>query len=547
MIILELSIFLLSVIFISFSLAGLGSLINFELNRNFFEEIFLGFVIVALVITFTHFFFKINFLISLLVFLVGLFLFYKNKNSFDFLKKKKNLLYLFLIIFLIPMFISQKYHEDFGYYHLPYSLALIEEKIIFGFANIDKPFVYNSIWLNLNPIFFLKDNNFNFQTLPVFLLFIIFIIFSLNKILEKKSIKISDFYLALVVFYFLLKFTRISEFGVDIPAVIFSVLGIYYFIKFYEVNETKKSFCFYLNLIYSIFSVLIKFSTIPILIFTIYLYFSNFKTQKFNIFRKKFFLIYFLCLCYFTQQFVYTGCFIFPSNLTCLNVSWFNSDYLNLSKQLELTNKGFYHVKDNFSPDEYLSNFKWFLFWIKRNSIEIIEHLITIFLPIVFFLFTLKKKKEKYLTFKKKTIFLFFVIISLVYWLNFSPVVRFATHIFIILVFLSLINIFSLKEFSKTKFLIFVLVFLIFNVSKNVLRIIKTENIFLGIQKVENNYIQNRDISNEHINVYYPDIKNNNKNGWQGRLCWNTPFICSYNELGVSKKNGYLIIKKIKN
>ena len=209
MIILELSIFLLSVIFLSFSLAGLGSLLSFELNRNFFEEIFLGFVIVALVITFTHFFFKINFLISLLVFLVGLFLFYKNKNSFDFLKKKTNLLYLFLIIFLIPMFISQKYHEDFGYYHLPYSLALIEEKIIFGFANIDKPFVYNSIWLNLNPIFFLKGNNFNFQTLPVFLLFIIFIIFSLNKILEKKSIKISDFYLALVVFYFLLKFTRI--------------------------------------------------------------------------------------------------------------------------------------------------------------------------------------------------------------------------------------------------------------------------------------------------------------------------------------------------
>ena len=244
MIILELSIFLLSVIFISFSLAGLGSLLSFELNRNFFEEIFLGFVIVALVITFTHFFFKINFLISLLVFLVGLFLFYKNKNSFDFLKKKTNLLYLFLIIFLIPMFISQKYHEDFGYYHLPYSLALIEEKIIFGFANIDKPFVYNSIWLNLNPIFFLKGNNFNFQTLPVFLLFIIFIIFSLNKILEKKSIKISDFYLALVVFYFLLKFTRISEFGVDIPAVIFSVLGIYYFIKFYEVNETKKNFVF---------------------------------------------------------------------------------------------------------------------------------------------------------------------------------------------------------------------------------------------------------------------------------------------------------------
>ena len=41
-----------------FFICWLGSLISFELNRNFFEEIFLGFVIVALVITLTHFFLK---------------------------------------------------------------------------------------------------------------------------------------------------------------------------------------------------------------------------------------------------------------------------------------------------------------------------------------------------------------------------------------------------------------------------------------------------------------------------------------------------------
>ena len=54
------------------------------------------------------------------------------------------------------MFVSQKYHEDFGYYHLPYALAFLEEKIVFGFANINKTFVYNSIWLNLYSIFFLE-------------------------------------------------------------------------------------------------------------------------------------------------------------------------------------------------------------------------------------------------------------------------------------------------------------------------------------------------------------------------------------------------------
>ena len=43
------------------------------------------------------------------------------------------------------------------------------------------------------------------------------------------------------------------------------------------------------------------------------------------------------------------------------------------------------------------------------------------------------------------------------------------------------------------------------------------------------------------------DVENNKKNGWQGRLCWNTPFICSYNKLDVSKKKGYLVVKKLKN
>ena len=73
------------------------------------------------------------------------------------------------------MFISQKYHEDFGYYHLPYALSFIEEKIVFGFANIDKPFVYNSIWLNLYPVFFYEDKNFDFLTLPSFILYLTFI------------------------------------------------------------------------------------------------------------------------------------------------------------------------------------------------------------------------------------------------------------------------------------------------------------------------------------------------------------------------------------
>ena len=149
---------------------------------------------------------------------------------------------------------SQKYHEDFGYYHLPYALSFIEEKIIFGFANIDKPYVYNSIWLNLYSIFFLNEKDYNFITLPSFLLFLSFILFSTNQLLSKNEKVASDYFLFITLFYFILKFTRISEFGVDLPAVIFSVLTIYYFLRFSETSlKDEKIEYFFLISIFSIF------------------------------------------------------------------------------------------------------------------------------------------------------------------------------------------------------------------------------------------------------------------------------------------------------
>ena len=70
-------------------------------------------------------------------------------------------------------------------------------------------------------IIFLIDKNFDFLTLPSYLLFLSFILFSINEITSKKNILISDYYLITILFYFVLKFTRISEFGVDLPSIIF--------------------------------------------------------------------------------------------------------------------------------------------------------------------------------------------------------------------------------------------------------------------------------------------------------------------------------------
>ena len=546
MIIFEIILFFLFIILASTSIAGYGSLINLKNNYNIFTDIFLGFVLISSITTFTHFFVKIDHLASLILVIFGVIFFLINKRFtiYKFLKKK--IIYIIIVLILLPMFISQKYHEDFGYYHLPYALAFVEEKIIFGFANIDKPYVYNSIWLNLKPIFLL-EKNFNFLTLPSFILFLFFIIFSINKILREATIKLSDYFIVICLFYFILKFTRISEFGVDVPGAIFSILSIFYFIKFIESNDNfEKEELFFLNFIFSIFAILIKLSNIPVILLTLYLYFFDFKNLKLIIFKKKFLLIYLISLVFIFQQFIYTGCILFPTSLTCLNVSWFHVDHLNLSKQLELTNKSYSIAKDIYSPEQYLNNFKWFPFWFKRNLVEITEHLITIFLPTLIFILFLPKKKKTEFSFDNKLILLIFVLISIIFWLKFSPVLRFGIHIFVTLIFLILIGFLTNREFSKKKFIIFLMIFTFFNFSKNILRIYNEETIFFGIKKIDNDFVMNKSISNRHVKIYYPDIKKNMKNGWQGRLCWDTPFICSYNNLEVKKNNGYLIINKLK-
>ena len=206
MIFFHLAIFFVSIVLFSFSIAGYGSLMRLKNENNFFINIFLGFTVISFIVTLSHFFFKINLAISSLIFFIGLVIYIKKNINFSFEFIKKNIFYIIIAFLLIPMFISQKYHEDFGYYHLPYALGFIEAKIVFGYSNINPAYVYNSIWLNLYSIFFSNGKNFDFLTLPSFILFLAFIFFSLNQILSKKNILVSDYYLVVVLFYLILKF-----------------------------------------------------------------------------------------------------------------------------------------------------------------------------------------------------------------------------------------------------------------------------------------------------------------------------------------------------
>ena len=541
--------FLLASCTIILSMAGYGNFLDYKYKNNFFEKIFLGIILTTFLLTLLHFFFKISFYISGGLLFIGLILFFRNHKKFLTNVYKSNLSYLIIFLILVPIYISQKYHEDFGYYHLPYVITMIEEKIIFGLANANSAFIHNSIWLNILPIFYINEN-YDFILIPTFIIYSVFIIYSFSLINKEKKKTISNFFLIVCLFYIVLKFTRISEYGNDIPALIFTILAILNFFKFEEERNLKKKISyFFYNFSFTVFAILIKFSVIPVLILSVYLFLKNYRNLYPEILKIRYIIIYILGITFFLQQFFYTGCFIFPSTISCLDVSWFNNEFIDVKKSLELVNKSYSIARNIFSPEEYLNNFTWFPYWFNRNYSEILEHLLTMIFPVILFLFISNKTNSpKKLELKKIKIFIFFILIGFLFWFTFSPVYRFGIIYFISTIFLITLYFYQNRVFSKKKFTTLILIFLLFNFSKNIIRIYDEDKIFYGIKKIKNEFLEYKNNSNERFSVFYPDIQKNNRNGngWQGRLCWDIKFLCSYGEIDINLFNNYLIIKKIK-
>ena len=101
------------------------------------------------------------------------------------------------------------------------------------------------------------------------------------------------------------------------------------------------------------------------------------------------------CLFFFSTIYLHR-LFYFSSKLSCIDVSWFDPNSLNAKYRLELINKSyFYKAKDFLSEQEYLQNLNWIPFWFERNYIGILEHLSTMIIPIILFIFLLKKIRKK--------------------------------------------------------------------------------------------------------------------------------------------------------
>ena len=206
---------------------------------------FYGLFLLTLVSLISSLFVAHNFIHNILLHLIGilLFLFTNVKNKKTYLK----IIFLISVVTFSALLIS-KTHDDFSYYHLPFTKYLTEQKVIFGMANLGHGYKLLSSLFFLNSTFylpFIKYFSFHF-TLLFFLIFFNF--FLLKEIVYKNTHEVAKFLYILAFTFFNLSFNRLAEFGTDKAGqllIVILIIKIFQHICF-ENDKTKLNNILYL-------------------------------------------------------------------------------------------------------------------------------------------------------------------------------------------------------------------------------------------------------------------------------------------------------------
>ncbi len=489
----NLAIFIFFYIFILFSVVGYGFLISkaigqYNISNNIGYLGLKGLFFLSIYSYLSSIFLKHNYLHNSLIMLFGfLSFFYFIRINF---KKYKSHIINFFVIFLI-LFISSliyKMHDDFPYYHFPYTYILTQNNLIVGLGQLNLGFRTPSSLFYLNSIFYLPLIKFYLFMMPsILILGFVNLIISEKIIYNLKVNKINYItYFGLLVLIFInIFFYRIGEHGTDKSAQILIFLLIIEVLLFIELkNLPPKILSKILILMGLIISLKAFYVLYSIIIFI--LFYEVIKRKKFYESIKFFigngyfipFFLFFLLVIF--NYFVNTGCLIYPVSFTCFeNFSWSISklEVNEVNNWYELWSKagaGPNHRVNN--PLEYISYFNWVNNWIDKyffNKVSDFLLGLLLLVVIVIIIFYSKKKKRIQLPNLK---FLFLVLLLLLFeWFYNHPALRYGGYAVIIsLTFLTLsirlnkyqIHIESIKKKFKILMLITIIVFLGRNINR---------------------------------------------------------------------------------
>ena len=195
---------------------------------------FYGLFLLTFISFLTSLFFSHNYIHNLLIHFLGIlfFIFVKFKNKKTYFKN-----IILISLFTISALLISKTHDDFSYYHLPYTKYLTEHKVIFGMGYISHGFKLISSLFFLNSTFYLPFINFfSFHFSLIFFL-IFFNFFLLKEMISKSNNEILKYLYLFAFVFFNLSFNRIAEYGTDKAGQILIVILI---IKFFQLTCFEK-------------------------------------------------------------------------------------------------------------------------------------------------------------------------------------------------------------------------------------------------------------------------------------------------------------------
>ena len=556
--------FLVSLI-ICYSTLGYGILVlkilKFkDLNYNLGAVGFLGLFFLSIISNITHIFVAHDYVHNLIVVIAGLYVLISTKKFTLIQLKFVSIIFALLFISII----MSKTNEDFGYYHLPNSLQFAQQKLQFGLGNLNHGFKHISslfmlMSLNYLPIF--EYYLFNLTNLLFLVFFITFSFIVIYKSFKHYS-KISKIILSFFVVLFLIKFSRLAEYGSDISGHIAIIMYLFYLINIiynHKINTTKKLEYLKLSLIFLTFSITLKFIFIIYALFLIIPFFLL-KENFLEIFIKfKFSIIIILPICLFLlNNFSATGCLIYPVQQLCFSekLEWAldNDTITYLKSHYEAWSKA--GIGPGFgveNKENYLTYLNWVPNWFKEYFVGKFSDYILVILVIIFFFLIFFFKEAFFTKNNKKNLenknfnskyFYFFIFIIFLFWFFNFPTLRYAGYIVVSLLLIFPFSIILSKKINFEnkkniqKFTIILIISYSVFLFKNFYRIY--EELKIPITQYHNfknfpfYWVKKIDYLKKNINGQEIYISKDS--------CWNIPSTCvrNLNNLRIEKKNNYI-------
>ena len=536
---------------ILFSIIGYGYFLSniLKLNINAKEVVLfgiLGIIFLTFISYLTNIFSPHGFTHNIIVHSIGIIIFLSAIKSEAILKKK---IYVIVILSIIIVCFSllSKTHDDFGWYHLPYTLNLSQNKFQYGLGHFNHGFRTPSSLFYLNSLFYLpgiKFYSFNFAQLYIFLFSLIYFY---KKIFNRKNSSFVFFYSLLAFIFISVVFYRLAEHGTDRSgqALLFIVIVLILEILSKNLIEIKKINIIILLLVYLItiktYFVIFILLMLPILM----LIKSDYSIYKKIFFSKTIILSVLFLFLHFHVQLANSGCLLYPMNFTCY------SDFTWSINRTEITNMGQWYelwaksgANPNFrveNPTEYVSQFNWVSNWMSNYFFNKMSDLILGIILILVICFLLFKKKNKKINKQIKIYGLSYAILLLfLIWFTKFPQLRYGGFIIIANLFflpacLFLLNYQLNKKVLKSAKYIVALSLIIF-AGRNI------DRLYLEINSYNYKPFKNAFF---HIDSYkYNEIKLNSNiilNRTEGS-CWATEQPCTHRGgIKAIKKYNYVI------